>query len=87
MTLGHIQELKNQCANAIQHYTDAERITGALKESAVLGKARCLMAVGDSNSAIAAYQQYVKENPNSPIAARLMLQVAELQTKTQPAVK
>jgi TolA-binding protein len=39
------------------------------------------------NSAIAAYQQYVKENPNSPIAARLMLQVAELQNKTQPAVK
>jgi predicted negative regulator of RcsB-dependent stress response len=87
MILGHIQEQKNQCADAIQHYAEAERIAGALKESAVLGKARCFTAVGDMNSAIAAYQQYVKENPNSPIAARLMLQVAELQNKTQPAVK
>ena len=89
MTLAHIQELKNQCADAIQHYTDAERSTGALKESAVLGKARCYTIVGDIKSAVAAYQQYIKENPNSPIAARLMLQVAELQTKTEtePAVK
>lgn len=89
MTLGHIEELKTQCADAIQHYAEAERITGALKESAVLGKARCYTALGDSKSAIAAYQQYVKENPNSPIAARLMLQVAELQAKTesQPTAK
>ena len=83
MTLGHIQELRNQCADAIQHYTEAERITGALKESAVLGKARCYTAVGNIKSAVAAYQQYIKENPNSPITARLMLQVAELQTKTE----
>ena len=89
MTLGHIQERKNQCSEAIQRYTEAERIAGALKESAVLGKARCYTSIGDTKSAIAAYQQYIKENPNSPIAARLMLQVAELQTKpeTEPAVK
>ena len=73
-----------QCAGAIQHYTEAERITGALKESAVLGKARCYTVVGDNKSAIVAYQQYIKENPNSPIAARLMLQVAEMQAKTEP---
>jgi predicted negative regulator of RcsB-dependent stress response len=83
MTLGHIQELKNQCSEAIQRYTEAERIAGALKESAVLGKARCYTTSGDTKSAIATYQQYIKENPNSPIAARLMLQVAELQTKTE----
>jgi predicted negative regulator of RcsB-dependent stress response len=84
MTLGHIQELKNQCADAIQHYTNAERIAGALKESAVLGKARCYTAVGDIKSAVSGYQQYIKENPNSPIAARLVLQVAELQAKAEP---
>jgi predicted negative regulator of RcsB-dependent stress response len=89
MTLGHIEELKTQCADAIQHYAEAERITGALKESAVLGKARCYTALGDNKSAIAAYQQYVKENPNSPSAARVMLQVAERQTNTesQPTAK
>ncbi|HEX6174145.1 MAG TPA: tetratricopeptide repeat protein [Candidatus Binatia bacterium] len=89
MTLGHIQELKNQCSEAIQRYTEAERIAGVLRESAVLGKARCYTTIGDNKSSIAAYQQYIKENPNSPIAARLMLQVAELQTKTEtePAVK
>lgn len=84
ITLGHIEESKTQCRDAIQHYAEAERITGALKESAVLGKARCYTAIGDIKSAIAAYQQYVKENPNSPIAARLTLQVAELQTKAEP---
>ena len=89
MTLGHIQELKDQCPEAVQRYTEAQRIGGALTESAVLGAARCYTAMGDGKSAIAAYQQYIKENPNSPIAARLMLQVAELQTKTEtkPAVK
>ena len=89
ITLGHIGELRGQCRDAIQHYNEAERITGALKESAVLGKARCYTAVGDNKSAIAAYQQYVKENPNSPIVARLTLQVAELQAQTEspPAAK
>jgi predicted negative regulator of RcsB-dependent stress response len=84
ITLGHIEELKTQCRDAIQHYAEAERITGALRESAVLGKARCYTTIGDNKSAIAAYQQYVKENPNSPIAARLTLQVAELQTQSEP---
>lgn len=84
ITLGHVKELKTQCQDAIQHYAEAERITGALKESAVLGKARCYTGIGDHKSAISAYQQYVKENPNSPIAARLTLQVAELQTKIEP---
>jgi predicted negative regulator of RcsB-dependent stress response len=83
ITLGYIEELKTQCQDAIRYYAEAERISGALRESAVLGKARCYTAIGDTKSAIAAYQQYVKENPNSPIAARLTLQVAELQT--QPA--
>jgi predicted negative regulator of RcsB-dependent stress response len=89
MTLGHIQELKTQCADAIGHYTEAERIAGALKESAVLGKARCSTVVGNIKSAVAAYQQYIKENPNSPIVARLMLQVAELESKgeAEPAAK
>ena len=84
MTLGHIQELKNQCADAIQSYTHAERVTGTVKESAVLGKARCYTTIGDIKSAVSASQQYIKDNPNSPIAARLMLQVVELQTKTEP---
>lgn len=79
VTLGHVEELRDQCKDAIQHYAEAERIPGALRERAVLGKARCHTAVGDHGAAIAAYQQYLKENPNSPIATRLMLQVAELQ--------
>ena len=89
VTLGHVEELKTQCKEAIQHYAEAERIAGALKEAATLGKARCFMAIGDNKSAIAAYQQYVKENPTSPINTRLTLQVAALQSKSdlQPAAK
>ena len=75
---------------AIQHYTAAERIPAALKEAALLGKARCLTAVGDNPSAIAAYQQYIKENPHTPTSTRLILKVAEIQAASgepQAAVK
>jgi predicted negative regulator of RcsB-dependent stress response len=90
VTLGHIEESRAQCQEAIQHYTAAERIPAALKEAALLGKARCLTAVGDNPSAIAAYQQYIKENPNTPTSTRLILKVAEIQAASgepQAAVK
>ena len=79
VTLAHAEELKAQCKQAIDHYNEAERINAAFKERAMFGKARCFTKLGDNKSAIATYQQYIKENPNAPISSRLHLQIAELQ--------
>lgn len=76
-TLATAEERKNQCENAIEHYSEAQRINGALQNRALLGKARCAEALGDTASAIAAYKDYLKENPGSPLA----IKVAELEAK------
>ena len=76
-TLGSIAERRDQCKEALQHYTEAQRITGAFRELAVLGKARCSEQLGDLPAAIAAYREYLKLQPGSPVA----LQVAELESK------
>jgi predicted negative regulator of RcsB-dependent stress response len=79
VTLAHAEELKAQCKQAVEHYNDAQRINAAFKETATFGKARCFVKLGDNKSAIATYQQYIKENPNAPISTRLHLEIAELQ--------
>jgi len=76
-TLATAEERKNQCENAIEHYSEAQRINGALQNRALLGKARCAEALGDTAGAIAAYKDYLKENPGSPLA----IKVAELEAK------
>jgi hypothetical protein len=43
----------------------------------VLGNARCSEKLGDLPAAIAAYNEYLKLQPGSPVA----LQVAELESK------
>ena len=87
VTLAHAQELRAQCKQAIENYNQAERINAAFKERAMFGKARCFTTLGDPKSAIATYQQYIKENPNAPVSTRLHLQIAELQQGAPKAVK
>lgn len=77
-TLGNIEERRDRCKEAIQHYAAAERITAALRDIAVLGKARCSEKIGNLPDAIAGYKEYLKGQPNSPVVA---LQVAELESK------
>jgi hypothetical protein len=81
VTLATAEERKNQCKVAIEHYSEAQRIAGALQNRALLGKARCAEALGDTNVALAAYKEFVKDNPGSPLAVK----VAELQAKTPAA--
>ncbi len=77
VTLGEAQEQLKQCKAAIDHFTEAERINGALQARAELGKARCAEQLGDTKTALQAYKDYVKDNPGSPLSVK----VAELQEK------
>jgi predicted negative regulator of RcsB-dependent stress response len=70
-TLAGIEEQKNQCQAAIEHYNEAQKIAGALQSNAALGKARCAEQVGDTKTAIVTYREYLKENPGSPFAIKL----------------
>ncbi len=85
VSLATAEERKKQCKQAIEHYAEAERINGPLKEKATLGKAGCAEQLGDFKSALAAYQEYLKDHPGSFVA----LQIAELEAKSaaKPAGK
>ncbi|HEU4345448.1 MAG TPA: tetratricopeptide repeat protein [Candidatus Binatia bacterium] len=76
-TLGNIEERRDRCKEAIQHYAAAERINAPLRDIALLGKARCSEKTGNLPDTIAAYKEYLKGQPNSPVTLR----VAELESK------
>jgi predicted negative regulator of RcsB-dependent stress response len=80
ITLATAEEQKQDCKTAAQHYAEAQKISGALQGRAMLGKARCAEALGDTATAIAAYKEYLKDNPGSPLALKL----AELETNSAP---
>src|SRR5207248_1108973 len=51
---------------------------GAYRERAIMGKGRCSEQIGDTKSALAAYKEYLQDNPDSPLA----IHIAELEAKT-----
>jgi hypothetical protein len=77
VTQAETEEQMKRCKAGIEHFAEAEKITGALQSRAVLGKARCAEQLGDMKTALQAYKDYVRENPGSP----LVLKVAELEAK------
>ena len=86
MTLAHAAEQKNDCRQAIEAYNEAHKIAAAQQAEALLGKARCLEKTGDAAGALAAYKEYVKDQPGSYLSAK----VAELESVKAapvPAVK
>lgn len=85
MALAAAEERKNLCKTAIEHFNEAQKIAGPLQSSAILGKARCAEQIGDKAAAIAAYRDYVKENPGSPMG--LKLTELESASASQPLAK
>jgi predicted negative regulator of RcsB-dependent stress response len=79
MTLATVQERQGDCKQALEAFSEAERIKGALQQEARLGKARCAEQIGDLSGAIASYRDYLKEEPGSLIGLRL----AELEATTE----
>lgn len=82
VTLATAEEQRKQCQTAIQHYSEAQNISGPLQSRAILGKARCAEELGDTNTAITSYKEFMKENPGSLLAIKL----AELEAKMPTAV-
>lgn len=78
VTLGETEEQMKRCKPAIEHFSEAQKIPSALDSRATLGKARCAEALGDSQTALQAYKDYLKDNPGSPLAVK----VAALEAKT-----
>ena len=82
VALAHAEEQKARCTEAIQHYSKAESLAGALKEHALLGKARCNLQLGDAKAALATYRQYVAEYTGSSMApVYVLLKIGELEAK------
>ncbi|MGZ8484216.1 MAG: tetratricopeptide repeat protein [Candidatus Binatia bacterium] len=81
MTLANAAEQKNDCRQAIESYDEARKIVAAQQGEALLGKARCLEKTGDAAGALAAYKEYVKDQPGSMASAK----VAELEGKVSTA--
>ena len=81
VTLATVEEQKNDCKTAVQHYSEAQNISGALQSRATLGKARCAEQTGDTQTAITAYKEYLKENAGSPLSVKL----GELEAKSAAA--
>lgn len=89
LTLASVEERKSLCKEAIGHYSEAEKIKSAFTEGAFLGRARCSVQTGDIKGAIAAYQQFLKDQQSSSVNAYLRLLIAELESKlaTAPSQK
>ena len=85
MALASTEERQNQCKTAIEHFSEAQKIAGALQSGALLGKARCAEQLGDKAMMIATYKEYLKNNPGSFLA--LKLAGLEAVTATAPAAK
>ena len=77
MTLANAAEQKGDCRQALETFDEARKITAAQQDEALLGKARCLEKTGDIAGALAAYKEYVKDQPTSILSAK----VAELESK------
>jgi tetratricopeptide (TPR) repeat protein len=85
VTLANAEEQKRQCKEAGGHYAEAEKISGPFRASAIMGRARCAEQLGDVKAALAAYKDFLREQPGS----LLSLRAAELEAKlaAQPAAK
>jgi predicted negative regulator of RcsB-dependent stress response len=81
LTLATIEERQSQCKEAIKHYANAEKIKGPFTERAFLGRARCAVQLGDLSTALAAYRQLLKQQPESASATYITLEIGELESK------
>ncbi len=85
ITVAAVEEQQNLCKQATARYGEAEKIKNALQQEARLGKARCAEQMGDIQSAIASYRDYLKDDPEAAVTVKL----ADLEAKAgaQPSVK
>jgi cytochrome c-type biogenesis protein CcmH/NrfG len=85
--LGVIDEDLNDYHGAHAAYVKAGQLNGPEKERAQVGAARTLALIGDRQGAIAAYQQFLRENPFTQQRAEVIEALAQMGAPLQPAVK
>jgi predicted negative regulator of RcsB-dependent stress response len=81
LTLATIEERRSSCTEAIKHYTDASKIKAAFTDRALLNQARCAVQMNDIQTAIAAYRQLLKDQPESALASYVTFRIGELEPK------
>jgi predicted negative regulator of RcsB-dependent stress response len=81
LTLATIEERGSSCTEAIKHYTDASKIKAAFTDRALLNQARCAVQMNDIQTAIAAYRQLLKDQPESALASYVTFRIGELEPK------
>ncbi|HWO40729.1 MAG TPA: tetratricopeptide repeat protein [Candidatus Eisenbacteria bacterium] len=95
LALAHAEERKGLCPEAVQHYTEAEKIryrdanvSGPFQERALLGRARCSAQLGDFKGAIGAYREYLKQSGTDQ-SGYVSARIAELEAKlaAEPTAK
>lgn len=78
--LAYIQEKAGQCKEAVEKFAEAEKISGPLKDDALLGLARCSRQNGDFKGALNSYRQYVSSYPASDKNVAVALRIQEIES-------
>jgi predicted negative regulator of RcsB-dependent stress response len=81
VALGYNQEQRSQWADAVQSFTEAEKLSGPLKTDATLGKARSYEQTGNLKEAAAAYKKFLTDNPDSERSSEITVRMHELEAK------
>lgn len=87
LTLGHAQETAGQCKAAVASFAEAAKLDGALKEEALLSKARCSAQNRDFIEALSAYREYLSSYPSSDRIGEISLRIQEIEARSGGAVR
>lgn len=81
ISTARLQEKKGQCKEATASYAEAEKIAGAFRDEAMLGKARCSLQNQDLKGALNSYRQYLTSFPASERAVEISVRAQEIEGK------
>lgn len=85
LRLAYTYETANQCKDAVRSFDDAAKLDGALKDEALLGKARCSAQDGDLREALNSYRQYLSAYPGSERSSEVALRIQEIEAGVRKA--
>ena len=81
MTMGYAHEKAGQCPKAVNAFEDAQKLTGPLREDALLAMARCNTQIGNLKEALSGYQDYLSNFPGSARTVEIDLRIQEIESK------
>lgn len=81
LILAYAQERSGQCKDAVETYSEAEKLPGAFREDGLLGKARCALQLNEFKSALESFRRYIHDYPESERVTEISLRIQELEAK------